>query len=173
MSQFFVLLFTEPGPRGLADPCTFYIEYSVKSPYRMQKDTLSLYYNMKSVHQDESKLDTIKEFIMNDNYNKSYVAEDEYPELPLVYDVQDKYRALYDLILNPLVDENDALGGSSDYLLGKIKRYRASCFCGTKESGSNGQMEHVCPSGKKFVIVYHITHSKDYCFAKYPPKGVA
>ena len=110
----------------------------------MQKDTLSLYYNIKSVHQDESETDTT-----------AGVTEDEYPELPIVYDVQDKYRALYDLILNPLVDENDAPGGSSDYLLGKIKRYRASCLCGTKESGSSGQMETVCPSGKKFV--YHIT----------------
>ena len=106
----------------------------------MQKDTLSLHYKIKSVHQDESETDTT-----------GGVAEDEYPELPIVYDVQDKYRALYDLILNPLVDENDALGGSSNYLLGKIKRYRASCLCGTKESGSNGQMEHECPSGKEFV----------------------
>ena len=79
--------------------------------------------------------------------------ENEYPKLPVLYRGQDRYRALYDLLLNPAVDQDDPrepLGGSSEWLLSKIVKYREVCLCGTKESGSNGQMEHACPSGMKF-----------------------
>ena len=102
-----------------------------------------MYYMIQSAHQEESDKNTVKG-----------VAENKYPQLDLVYRAQDRYRALYDLILNPgPVDDGDPDGGSPDYLLSKIRKYRAGCLCGTKESGSNGRMEHACPSGMKFSLL--------------------
>ena len=101
-----------------------------------------IYHKIQSVHQEESD----KAFD-----GPPYPIENEYPQLPLVYKANDRYRALYDLILNPVVDQGDPPGGSSEYLLNKIAKYREGCLCGTKDSGSNGQMEHACPSGKKLL----------------------
>ena len=100
------------------------------------------------MHQEESDAETA-----------GGVNEGEYPQLPLVYSAKDKYSAIYDLILNPVVDQdvsNEPLGGNSDWLSNKIKEYRRSCFCGTRDSGSNGQMEHACPSGMKFELLVHL-----------------
>ena len=57
----------------------------------MQAGTKNELYNkMQSVHQEESVIHTV-----------SGVYTHEYPKLPIVYSVQDKYWELYDLILNP------------------------------------------------------------------------
>ena len=96
-----------------------------------------IYHMIQSVHQEEADKNTV-----------DGTDEDEYPQLPVVYRVQDRYRALYDLLLNPVVDQDDRHhGGSSKWLLSKIAKYREACLCGTQDSGSNGQMAHACPSG--------------------------
>ena len=111
-------------------------------PYRSQINPLSKN-KIESVHKEESEREAIVEEI------GGYVKENEYPELHVVYKVQDRYRALYDLILNPVVDHDDPEGGSSAHLLSKIAKFRASCLCGTKDSGSYGRMENACPSGMR------------------------
>ena len=100
------------------------------------------------MHKEESE----REAIVEEIGAGAYVQENEYPELHVVYKVQDRYRALYDLILNPVVDDDDPDGGSSQYLLSKIANFRASCLCGTKDSGSYGRMENACPSGMRFYV---------------------
>ena len=94
-----------------------------------------IYYKIQSVHQEESDAKTA--------YN---VYDNEYPQLPLVYGVQDRYRALYDLILNPVMGDNEPKGGAPQHLLSKIAKYREGCLCDTLESDGYGQMEHPCQS---------------------------
>ena len=98
-----------------------------------------MYHKFQSVHEEES--DSVEPL----------TQENVYPQLPLVYRVQDRYRAVYDLILNPVVDEGDPHGGSAEWLLSKIAKYREGCLCGTRESSIYGKMEHACPSGIEFV----------------------
>ena len=91
-----------------------------------------IYYKIQSVHQEES-----------DTKTTYHVYDNVYPQLPLVYRAQDRYRALYDLILNPLWDTNDPPGGAPQHLLSKIVRYREGYLCNTSESDNNGQTKEL------------------------------
>lgn len=113
-----------------------------------------LYHKILSIHQEESDINTVDNHSIPNNGTNW--TEQNMTQLPLVYNLQDKYKALYDLILNPApVVQDDPIAGSPEWLLSKIVKYRRGCLCGTRESGSNGQMEHVCPSGEhvKFETV--------------------
>ena len=113
----------------------------------------AIYHMIQSVHQEEADKNTVAG--TDENGILYHLDENDYSPLPVVYRVQDRYRALYDLLLNPVVDQDDRHpGGSSSWLLSKIAKYREGCLCGTMDSGSNGQMAHACPSGTTKELLF-------------------